>query len=210
MMVQLFSAVLSFLLLSGAAWAHKVTIFAWVEGDTVYTQSKFSGGKPAKNSTVVVYDDAGNQLLEGKTDKKGVFSFVVPKRTALMVALKASMGHLAEWKISVEEVTGQPTPTEDSVAGLPANKVSERGDSTSAMINQGERRPIVVSGDGLSREELRSLIDGALDEKLAPITRMLVASQDRGPSVSDVVCGLGYIVGLMGVALYATNRNKRK
>ena len=61
-------------------WGHKVVIFAWVEGDTVYTQSKFSGGKKAKNSTVVVYDRKGNQLLEGKTDEKGEFSFKVPKK----------------------------------------------------------------------------------------------------------------------------------
>jgi nickel transport protein len=186
------------LVMSEAVWAHKVTIFAWVEGDTVYTQSKFSGGKPAKKATVVVYDDEGNQLLEGKTDEKGEFSFAVPQRTALKVALKASMGHLAEWKISVEEVTGQPASTEDSFAGDPAEK------------NQDGWRPVAVSGDGMRLDELRLLIDDALDEKLAPITRMLVASQDRGPSVSDVVGGLGYIVGLMGVALYATNRKKRK
>ena len=30
-----------------AALAHKIIIFAWVEGDTVFTESKFSGGKRA-------------------------------------------------------------------------------------------------------------------------------------------------------------------
>lgn len=87
------------------AWAHKVMIFAWVEGDTVYTQSKFSGGKKAKNSTVVVYDKEGNQLLESKTDDLGEFSFKVPKKTDLKIVLKASMGHMAEWKIPAEEIT---------------------------------------------------------------------------------------------------------
>ncbi|MCK4486879.1 MAG: hypothetical protein KAU38_08975, partial [Desulfobacterales bacterium] len=87
------------------AWAHKVMIFAWVEGNTVYTQSKFSGGKKAKNSTVVVYDEEGNQLLEGKTDNQGEFSFKVPKKADLKIVLKASMGHMAEWKIPAEEIT---------------------------------------------------------------------------------------------------------
>ena len=27
------------------ALAHKITVFGWVEGDTVFTESKFSGGK---------------------------------------------------------------------------------------------------------------------------------------------------------------------
>ena len=29
---------------SGAADAHYVSLFAWVDGDTVYTESKFGGG----------------------------------------------------------------------------------------------------------------------------------------------------------------------
>jgi nickel transport protein len=198
------------MLLSGAALAHKVTIFAWVEGDTVHTQSKFSGGKPAKQATIVVYDDEGTQLLEGKTDEKGLFSFAVPQRTGLMVALKASMGHVAEWKIPVEEVTGHPKPTEESDHHRSANDVFRPTDGLSADMDHENMGQIIGSGQGLSQAELKALINAALDEKLAPITRMLVASQDQGPSVSDVVGGLGYIVGLMGVALYVTNRKKRK
>ena len=51
------------------AVAHKVNIFAWVDGDRIYTESKFSGGRRAKNATVEVYDNQGNRLLEGKTDE---------------------------------------------------------------------------------------------------------------------------------------------
>ena len=86
------------------ARAHKVTIFAWVEGDTVHTQSKFSGGKKAQNATVVVYDTRGNRLLEGKTDKNGEFSFTPPIKTGLKVVLEASMGHAAQWTIPEEEI----------------------------------------------------------------------------------------------------------
>ena len=86
------------------AFAHKVTIFAWVEGNTIYTQSKFSRGKKARGALVTVFDMEGNRLLEGTTDEKGEFSFKIPKKTGLKVVLKASMGHLAEWKIPVEEI----------------------------------------------------------------------------------------------------------
>ena len=92
------------------ASAHKVTIFAWVEGDTVHTQSKFSGGKVAKNAPVAVFDEEGNLLLEGHTDDGGRFSFKVPKDTTLKVVLKASMGHLAEWTVPAEEVTYPSIP----------------------------------------------------------------------------------------------------
>ncbi|MGB6010744.1 MAG: hypothetical protein WBI57_05700, partial [Desulfobacterales bacterium] len=36
--------------------AHNVTVFAWVDGGTIHTQSKFSGGKRVKNAPILVYD----------------------------------------------------------------------------------------------------------------------------------------------------------
>ena len=188
-MVYLLCVALWLVLCAVAAWAHKVTIFAWVEGDTVYTQSKFSGGRKAKGATVVVYDKEGNQLLEGKTDEKGQFSFKVPQRTELKVALKASMGHLAEWTIPAEEITGVGAHLPDAdMSGEP-------------------RGPTAVS---LSCQEVQAIIDESLDRKLTPITNMLANSFDRGHRVSEVIGGIGYIFGLVGVALYFATRRKRK
>jgi nickel transport protein len=39
---------------------------------------------------------------------------------------------------------------------------------------------------------------------------MLADSLDRGPTVSEVIGGIGYIFGLVGVALYFRTRGKRK
>ena len=55
--------------------AHKVNIFAYVEGDTVYTESYFPDGTKVKGGTVEVYDRQGNKLLEGKTDENGQVNF---------------------------------------------------------------------------------------------------------------------------------------
>jgi nickel transport protein len=195
--ISLLSAALWVVFCVGPAWAHKVTIFAWVEGDTVYTQSKFSGGKRAKNSTVVVYDKEGNQLLEGKTDENGEFSFQVPKKTDLKVVLKASMGHLAEWTIPAEEITGVAQASDDSApeVGMEANTSQPQPPSTAV---------------GLSRQEVQALIDKSLDRKLAPILSMLAEAVDSGPRLSEVIGGIGYIFGLVGVALYFSSRGKRK
>jgi nickel transport protein len=190
------------------ALAHKVTIFAWVEGDTVYTQSKFSGGKRAKNSTVVVYDKEGNQLLEGKTDEDGEFSFKVPKKTDLIVALKASMGHLAEWTIPVEEITAVANISERSTPEVGVETASqESAPSIEAKTGTALHVPTAL---GLSRQEVQDLIDESLDRKLAPIFNMLADSLERGPTPSEVIGGIGYIFGLVGVALYFRTRGKRK
>ena len=76
-----------------SAYAHKVTVFAWVEGDTVHTESKFSGGRRARQATIEVYDDQDKRLLTGQTDDNGQFSFKIPEDSALRIVLHAGMGH---------------------------------------------------------------------------------------------------------------------
>ena len=207
--VWLLSGVLWLVWCVGPAWAHKVTIFAWVEGDMIHTQSKFSRGRPAKNSIIVVYDKEGNQLLEGRTDEQGEFSFEVPKKTDLTVALKGSMGHLAEWNIPTEEITGAAPVSEGATSSKGERKVDTQGAVPVGRTEISGHQPIAATTDGLSPEEIKILIDQAMDKKLAPITNMLAEALDRGPKVSDVVGGIGYIFGLVGVALYVSNRRKR-
>jgi len=182
------------------AFAHKVSIFAWVEGDTVYTQSKFSKGKRAKNSSVIVFDLDGNKLLEGKTDENGEFSFKIPKQTALKVVLKASMGHMAEWTIPVEEINPEA--------------VSDVKDSYETAFHSqsdvpGSNQPVSSESHGISRQEIKKLIDESLDRKLLPIMNMLADSYGGGPSLTEIIGGIGYIFGLVGVAMYFTSRRKR-
>lgn len=180
------------------AFAHKVTIFAWVEGDTIYTQSKFSKGRKAKGALVTVFDMEGNRLLEGTTDEKGEFSFKIPKKTGLKVVLKASMGHMSEWKIPVEEI---------AAAQSSQNTTPETGVITDTT-SPSNRAPI--SGPTcFQRKEIRRLIDESLDQKLSPIISMLANCQDQEPGISEVMGGIGYIFGLAGVALYFANRRKK-
>ncbi len=170
------------------AFAHKVIIFAWVEGDTVFTESKFSGGKRAINAQVQVFDREDKQLLEGKTNNKGEFSFKIPKLTDLRIVLTAGTGHKGEWTIPESEI--------QEAAALLEKKKAEESSQLTAV--------------GLTKEEIKDLIDDSLDRKLRPIVRMMTESQSKGPSVNEIVGGIGYIVGLMGVAIYFKNRGKKR
>ncbi len=169
------------------ALAHKVIIFAWVEGDTVFTESKFSGGKRAKNAQVLVFDRIGKQLLEGKTNNKGEFSFKIPKLTDLRIVLNASMGHKAEWMIPESEIR-------KSCGDLGSRKADESS------------KPIAI---GLSEKDIKGLIEESLDRKLRPIIKIMTESQSKGPSVTEIIGGIGYIFGLMGVAIYFKNKRKK-
>ena len=89
--------------------AHKVYVFARVEGDRILTESYFSDERKVKDGVIRVYDPSGEQLLKGKTDEKGAFSFKIPQETDLRIALDASMGHRAEYVIKADELTGKVT-----------------------------------------------------------------------------------------------------
>ena len=189
------------------AFAHKVTIFAWVEGDTVFTQSKFSGGRKAQDSSVVVYDMEGNRLLEGKTDAKGEFAFKVPKKTGLKVVLKASMGHLAEWVIPAEEIIAAARKRTSGPQETPTQSAAKAAPPRSAAVEPGGIEPVPAPVD-LQRQELQKMIDESLDRKIAPIANMLASLTNRGPGLTEIMGGIGYIFGLVGVALYIASRKR--
>jgi len=193
-------AALGWILASTPVWAHMVTILGWVEGDRVYTRSTFSGGQSVIDSLVVVYDDQGNELLEGKTDEEGGFSFKVPKRSDLKIVLKAPMGHMAEYKMAASELIGEARASETGSPEVEA--VASSHDSPPPEVP-------ATATVALTREEFHALIDESLDRKLAPIFSLLAQQAGRGPRVSEVIGGVGYILGLVGVALYVVSRGRK-
>ncbi len=88
----------------GTASAHKVNVFAYAEDGTIYTESYFPDGKPVEGGTIEVYDQSKNKLIEGKTDKEGKFSFIIPKKEDLTIVIVASMGHRNDYTIKKDEM----------------------------------------------------------------------------------------------------------
>jgi nickel transport protein len=85
-------------------WAHKVNIFAYVDGETVYTESYFPDGTPVKEGIVEVLDTGKEKLLEGKTDQQGLFSFTLTKKEDLLIVINASMGHKNSYLLKESEM----------------------------------------------------------------------------------------------------------
>ena len=192
------------------AYAHKVMIFAWVDGDTVFTQSKFSGGKKVKGGKIAVYNTHEKILLEGKTDDEGEFSFKVPEKTTLKIVLYAGAGHRAEWTLPKEDIEemSEEKPAKSFLkkpqATMPANTIpSEPTESRADEMPQAQQPP------GPGADEIEQAVEKALDKKLKPVIKMLNESLDRGPTVSEILGGIGYILGLMGVGAYFHYRRKK-
>ncbi len=189
------------------ALAHRATVFAWVEGDTVHTESKFSGGKYAKNAPIEVFDDQGLKLLEGRTNQKGEFSFTPPRQCALKIVLNAGMGHKGSWTISADEFGAVDADVHES---------PEIKESTDIVDEKKMERESFETDSGVSdpsslkAAELERIIERALDKKLQPVVAKINKSMepDSRPSISDILGGIGYIFGLAGVGAYVNYRKK--
>jgi nickel transport protein len=184
-----FAAVISLLLLSSPLllWAHKVYIYAWVEGDRVFTEGFFPDGHRAAHSQIEVFDKHGNKLLAGKTDNQGMYSFKLPEKMDLKIVLRTPTGHRAEFNLKAGEKT---------------DRVDRR------EVGHSEKHPPITGVPCLSEEEIRTVVEKVLDERLRPVQERLAASQKRGPSITEVLGGIGYIIGLIGVAMYFSHRKK--
>ena len=204
--MQIYSALLAFLALSLVwavpAHAHKVTIFAWVEGDTVHTQSKFSGGRRVKNAPVEVYDSQGKKLLEGRTDDKGEFAFKSPGQGPLRIVLLAAMGHKAHWTLSAKELAGSAGGDSSPPAVVPVSAdARQTSPATAAPVASA------VSTAAL-QAAVQTAVERALDRKLKPVIELLVDARNPDPSFKDIVGGLGYILGLVGIGAYFNYRRR--
>jgi nickel transport protein len=196
------------LVFSPCALAHQVSIFAWVQGDTIHTQSKFMGGKRPNQALVEIFDETGVLLLTGRTDAQGQCSFPVPRKSDLKIVLSAGMGHRAVWTLSRQEF--QEASTQGSIAHEPNTGSSVESDHPRQMMVDAARSP----HDGYTNAEIVDLVESTLDKKLAPLMAKIVELDQKRLTFSDILGGLGYIVGLVGLAAYMQYhrkiRDKRK
>lgn len=188
--------------LPSSANAHRVIVYAWVDGSTVFVESKFNGGGKIKNGRITVIDSQGVELLSGVTDENGEFSFSVPKKTALKIILDAGGGHRGEWRIPVEEieaVTAQSGNLNQQTHQHPES------DAEPAQIKAPSDEP---PSPAPSLAQVERVVEKVLDKKLKPIIKMLAQTQQNGPTAKDIFAGIGYIVGLVGIAAYIRSRKK--
>jgi nickel transport protein len=183
--------IIAILTLSTQVWAHKVNVFAWVEGDMVFVEGYYPGGKKAQNSPVEVYNVEGVKLLEGRTNEKGEFSFKIPAKEDLRIVLTAGVAHKNDFIITAAELG-----LSESLSDAPDTKISEKvAAPSSATVDMGQ---------------LEVMIDQALDRKLKPVIQLIRNTRKEGPGVTEIVGGIGYILGLFGLLMYFKSRKERK
>jgi len=187
------------ILLSSNGLAHKVNLFAYAENGMVHTESYFSDGKKVMDSTVEVFDAKSNKLLlSGKTDKNGEFSFKIPQATGLRIVLTASMGHKNEYLLSEDEVRDAI-----GIAKLPEKAPPEK-------METEKRQAPPERATQTYDNQLEAIVEHVVEKKTAPIMKKLIKIEEQmqKPSLQDIIGGLGYIIGLMGIGIYFKYKRK--
>lgn len=209
------SVVLAALILGTAvsALAHRVNIFAWTEGNEVVAECGFNGGNKVKQGQVVVLDAAtGAKLAEGRTDDLGVYRFPISaegKAHGVRIVIKAGEGHQNEWTVDAAELaTIQPgaaaTSAPPAALAAPAT-VTAASTSQPQAVPKADKSPAQQTAN-ISAAEMQNIVNTALDAKLGPIRKELAEMRVARPGFSEIFGGIGWLVGLAGIALYFKGR----
>jgi nickel transport protein len=189
------------------ASAHRVNIIARVDGDTVIAEAYLSGGAKITGARTEVFDSSGKKILEGTTDNKGIYSFKLSEVRSvqgdLRILLHAGMGHEAEYTLPVSELRTIAVPT---TAGSPRKEKEIEGSAKPDRIVQTN-----------DLETMKSVVSQAVEEKIEPLMKMVAIQQKmlleerlKGPTIAEIVGGIGWILGIVGIAAYFMGRNRKE
>lgn len=190
------------------AFAHKVNIFAYVEGAKIMTESYFNDGAPCKDSIIQVFDQEGKEILKGQTDIKGIFSFDIAslpqKDMDLTIVLTASLGHKAKYTLKATEFD----------AMIPQKDSSDYNTTKTIDVKKADdniRHADVKASTPLETEQVQKVIEESVENAVEKSTKSLkraFVQMEKRVRFSDIIGGIGYIFGIMGLILFFKRRNK--
>jgi nickel transport protein len=195
--------------LATPALAHRVLVFAFAEGDTIHTESKFVGSGAVQKGQVLVQDKkTGQTLLTGTTDDQGKYSFKIPPEATagkldLLIVTEAAMGHKGEWLLKADSYL---------LGGKSTTAAAGPGVSTPATPAPAASPPVASGAKAASvdQQALEAALDKSLERHLAPLKEMLTDLTIHRTSFTDILGGLGYIMGIFGLWAYFTSKKQPK
>lgn len=212
-----FPVCLAVILCASQSFAHRINIFALVEADQIRVECKFSKKSPAQNSPVTILDKAsGKQLALKNTDDQGIALFPVTAEMksapqGLIAHINAGEGHENDFEIEKSELDGasassgteaDPAPAE-TAAAEPAKPADPSVSAASSVQIPSD------SVAAMSRQELEKLISAVVDRRVTPLRVMIASQVEKGPSITEILGGIGWILGIFGTAALCLSRRRK-
>lgn len=212
-----FPVCLAVILCASQSFAHRINIFTLVEADQIRVECKFSKKSPAQNSPVTILDKAsGKQLALKNTDDQGIALFPVTAEMksapqGLIAHINAGEGHENDFEIEKSELDGasassgteaDPAPAE-TAAAEPAKPADPSVSAASSVQIPSD------SVAAMSRQELEKLISAVVDRRVTPLRVMIASQVEKGPSITEILGGIGWILGIFGTAALCLSRRRK-
>lgn len=175
------------------ALAHNVISGVFPSGKDIEGEIGLSDGTMAVGALVEVFDEAGNKLGETVTDEDGFFLFTPTQPVAHIFRSDLGAGHVADTTMSAADVA-QLMGQEAAAA------------TSGASVLGGAPAQMASGAVGLT-DETRAEIATMLRNELRPIRQELTALKTE-TNFQSILGGIGYIVGLFGLAFYIAARRK--
>ena len=177
--------------MSAPAFAHNVVGGVYAIGNSIEGEVGFSNGDMAKAGiSVRVSDAAGNTLGETVIEDEGLFVFDATQRIDHHFYADLSAGHVLNLVLPAEELP----------ESLPGGAVPVAASSAPASTT-----PV----SGVDQVVLQQMIEKAVAKQVKPLRKELAAYKEKA-SLQDVLGGIGYIFGLVGLGIWLRQRKLDK
>ncbi|ABK45630.1 cobalamin (vitamin B12) biosynthesis CbiM protein [Magnetococcus marinus MC-1] len=191
-----------FALQSGMVWAHNMVADLYAEGMQIEGEVGFSGGGAARDVAVSMYDAEGRLLGQTRSDAEGIFRFHAQQVMDYHFRVDAGAGHVVELTLPAEQLSGDgteaTTPASSSLdqEGGGQSTVQSGGEK---LAQEGEILPIAAPSM-LDAAQLERMIESAVAKQIKPLRKQLLQYENK-VRLQDILGGLGYILGLTGLAM---------
>lgn len=218
------------LLLPMTALAHKVSVFAYVDGPNIVIDAFYSKSNKVNAGKITVKNAAtGEVYQQATTDENGALTLPVPAKAIaakadLLVLLVAGEGHQNDVLVHASEYAGLAAPAAASSVAPPATsspapaatlskpaaKAAAASPSPAAAAKLASAAPAPQLDEATLTRIVNQAVEQAVESRMAPVKRLLLESAQKGPGPTEIIGGIGYIVGLFGLAAFFSARRKNK
>lgn len=176
------------------ASAHRLKVFGFAEGTAIHGSVYFSGNVAAQGARIQVFDPGGALLAETTSDDEGRFTITARRRVDHRIVADSGDGHRAEYAVPAHELPpALPGPATSAPSG------AAPADLTASPV--GSIRPPTT--------ETEEMVERAVARQVGPVREQLDEFENR-VRWHDVLGGLGYILGITGIAYYLIARRDQR
>ena len=174
------------------AHAHKLKVFATADGATIEGRVYFVGGAASPGARITVEAPPGTRVATLAADDEGRFRFAAGTRADHVIVADAGDGHSARFTIAAADLPAS-LPTSAAATAPSADAADPEVADPGAVRGIDPLAPPATA--------LRDMVAEAVASQVRPLREQLNAYEDQ-VRFRDIVGGIGYILGLAGVALW--------